>query len=211
MVPDSPLSRFPFKDIAWNALAFGFLPEDDDYVVVHIVKPSSTAAPDSSDDDEDMCTDELVFVDGTAFWVGYNSNELYQVLNPKILPFGQSIAYFVEVDQKDVNAYHDEYNSPHLDIWVLKDNMLGEFSWEKKMSVGLSEDVLADVLGTRNNGEPILAKSNNLISYDLDTHKPYDFVESCERLTPNFYYDEGSYLPLVISPFVETLVLLDID
>ena len=41
------------------------------------------------------------------------------------------------------------------------------------MSVGLSEDVLADVLGTRNNGEPILAKSNNLISYDLDTHKPY--------------------------------------
>ena len=104
---------------------------------------------------DSMCTDESVFVDGTAFWVGYNSNELYQVvmsfdtksnilgiirvlgsmdihgrqvLNPKILPFGQSIAYFVEVDQKDVDAYHDEYDSPHLDIWVLRDNMLGEFS-----------------------------------------------------------------------------------
>ena len=53
MVPDSPLSRFPFKDIVRNALAFGFLPEVDDYVVVHIVKPSSTAAPDSPDDDEE--------------------------------------------------------------------------------------------------------------------------------------------------------------
>ncbi|KAK1371796.1 hypothetical protein POM88_037888 [Heracleum sosnowskyi] len=272
MVPETPLRRYSFEETKWHALAFGFLPEAKDYVVVHMVKPSLTSAPDEPEYPYDesyelyshlvmisvysrnsnswkemcqekvfvdrMCTDKSVFVNGTAFWVGYNSNELYQVvmcfdtetnvlrtirvpnwieihgrqiLNPRILPFGQSIAYFVEVDQEDVDEDDDENDAPHLDIWVLKDNMMGEFSWVKKMSVGLSENVWARVLGLRNNGEPILAKSNNLISYNLDTHEPYDFVESCDRLTPNYVYEEGSSSPFVISPFVETLLFLDTD
>ncbi|KAK1371793.1 F-box domain-containing protein [Heracleum sosnowskyi] len=233
-VPESPLTTFEYKEIEWSALAFGFLPEVDDYGVVHTVKPSVSCAPyDFGPYDEDyeqylhtvvigvyslntnswkkicqdkvfvdrMSTDQSVFVNGTAFWVGR------KIENPIILPFGQSIAYFVEVDQEDADEDDDEYDGPHLDIWVLKDDKVGGFSWKKKMSVGLSENVLAEVLGIRNKGEPILAKSNNLISYDLETHEPYDFVE----LTTYSYREEGSRSPYVISPFVETLVLLDID
>ncbi|KAK1371534.1 hypothetical protein POM88_037626 [Heracleum sosnowskyi] len=122
--------------------------------------------------------------------------------------------YFVECDVDDWNDADDldgDFRTSHLDIWVLKDDMVDENSWEKKMSVKLGENVWAEVLGTRNNGEPILAKSNNLIAYDLDTHEPYDFVESCDRLTPCYHHEEGSRAPLVIRPFVETLALLDIN
>ncbi|KAK1371803.1 hypothetical protein POM88_037895 [Heracleum sosnowskyi] len=280
-VPDSPLCTFKCKEIKWRALAFGFLPEVNDYVVIHVVKPKLTSEPKSFDfcdldppvayrqyphsvvigvyslntnswkklsQDkvfvDGMTSDQSVFVNGTAYWVGSSDYELSQLImcfdtktnilqkimlpswleifdrqliNPLIFPFGQSIAYFIEVDEDDAKEEEDGSGSPHLDIWVLKDNMereddlFGELPWEKKMSVGLSENVWVEVLGIRNNGEPILAKSNNLISYDLDTHEPYDFVESCDRLTPRYDYEEGSKPPFIISPFVETLVLLDID
>ncbi|KAL8110597.1 hypothetical protein AgCh_026361 [Apium graveolens] len=82
---------------------------------------------------------------------------------------------------------------------------------KKKMSVKLSENVLVEVVGTRSNGAPIQAKSNNLISYDLDTHEPYDFVESRDRLSPFYHLREGSISPFLIRSFVETLALLDID
>ena len=86
------------------------------------------------------------------------------------------------------------------------------FLGKKKMSIRLGENVRAKVLGTRNNDEPILqAKSNKLISYDLDTHEPYDFIKSCDRLTPSYLYKKGSKSPFSISPFVETLVFLDSD
>ncbi|XP_074334435.1 uncharacterized protein LOC141671902 [Apium graveolens] len=267
IIPDSPLFTSEFKPTKWSTLAFGFLSELDDYVVVHIVKPSSTSAPFLREERDDtyeqyphsvvigvyshntsswkkihqdkvfvdfLNNHRSVFVNGTAFWVGcYYSSSLRQSVMyfdtktnilgqvtvpdwialhqrqeeiPVILPFGQSIAYAVEVDQEDADEGDDEYGSPHLDIWVLKDDMVDEFSWEKKMSVGLSENVRAQVLGIRYTGEPILAKSNNLISYDLDTHEPYDFVES----TP-YTYHEDSISPYTISPFLETLLLLDID
>ncbi|KAK1371797.1 hypothetical protein POM88_037889 [Heracleum sosnowskyi] len=268
-LPDSPLSAFTFLETEWNALAFGFLPEVNDYVVVHIVKPSSTAAPDppeyfdpyspgdsyeqalhtveigvyslSTDSWKKISQDKVfvdytstnrsVFVNGTAFWVGFNSDLLCQLVmyfdtktnilgkitvpngialherqlyNPLILPFGQSIAYFVEVEDFDADEDDEDYKSPHLDIWVLKDDMIDEFSWEKKMSVSISEDVSAQVLGIRNNGDPILGKFNSLITYDLDTHEPIDFVD---HLTP-YSYDEDTPF-FFIRPFVETLFFFD--
>ncbi|KAK1371810.1 hypothetical protein POM88_037902 [Heracleum sosnowskyi] len=266
-VPDSPIETITFEESKWNALAFGFLPDVNDYVVVQIVKPSSTSAPDFFEHDyeeyphsvvigvyslnsnswkkicqdkvfvDDMCVDQSVFVNGTAFWVGFNSYSLDQLVmyfdtktnllgkivvpgyiafderhleSPLILPFSQSIGYF-EVNEDDQEEGDGDYVYPHLDIWVLKDDMVGEFSWKKKMSVSLGKNVWAKVLGIRNNGEPILEKSNGLIAYDLDTHEPYDFIESCDRLTPCYSYEKGSKLPFVISPFQETLVLFDMD
>ncbi|KAK1371535.1 hypothetical protein POM88_037627 [Heracleum sosnowskyi] len=153
IIPDSPLPRFSIKEFMWNALAFGFLPEVNDYVVVHVVKPRSTAQPYEIDLDDDpyesylhsvkigvyslktnswkeisqdkvfvdyMHTNRPVFVNGTAFWVGYNSDAEYQLVmyfdtktnilgqvavpnwmmphlrqshTPNILLSGQSIAY----------------------------------------------------------------------------------------------------------------------
>ncbi|KAL1821587.1 hypothetical protein ACET3Z_016456 [Daucus carota] len=299
-IPSSPLPRYRYREIRWNALAFGFLPEVDDYVVVHVVKPSSTAEPHSPDADyyairpydtppyarylhsvkigvyslntnswkeicqdnvfvDEMCVNESEFVNGTAFWIGYNNDLSEQVVmyfdtktnllgqisvpiwvvrhtrqleNPVILPFGQSIAYFVEGDVDDWDdddEEEDDFGTSHLDIWVLNDKkrvlidesihedfwenrlMSRDDAWENKMSVKLGENVWAEVLGTRNNGAPIQAKSNNLISYDLDTHEPYDFIESCDRFTPFYYLKEDSQSPFLIRPFVETLALLDID
>ncbi|KAK1371541.1 hypothetical protein POM88_037633 [Heracleum sosnowskyi] len=281
IIPETPLSSFTYKETKWNALAFGFLPEVNDYVVIHIVKPKSTAEPDSPEPEyydfdpydspydhyphsvkisvyslntnswKEMSQDkvfvdfivdnESVFVNGTAFWVGYNADVDYQLImyfntktnilgqvavpnwvtrhyrqleGPVILPFGQSIAYFVEGDVDDwddADDWDEDFRTSHLDMWVLKDEMIDEESWENKMSVKLGENVWAEVLGTRNNGEPIQAKSNNLISYDLKTHEPYVFVESCDRLSPIYHHKEGSTSPFVIRPFVETLALLDID
>ncbi|XP_017256706.1 F-box/kelch-repeat protein At3g23880-like [Daucus carota subsp. sativus] len=170
-----------------------------------------------------MCTDQSVFVNGTAFWVATDFDQQYimyfntrtEVLRRILVPdwfglqdrqldypvfhqFGQSIAYFVLNDE-----------SRHLDIWVLKEDEIDVFSWEKLMSVDLSENVRADVLGLRNSGEPILTKSNNLISYDLDTHEPYEFISSCDCLTLNFSYKKGSKPPFIIKPFVETLLWRD--
>ncbi|KAK1371791.1 hypothetical protein POM88_037883 [Heracleum sosnowskyi] len=156
-------------EIEWSALAFGFSPEVDDYVVVHVVKPSVTCAPDFGPYDEDYEQYPNTVVIGVY---SLNTNSWKKICQDKV-----------------------------------NDDKVGGFSWKKKMSVGLSENVPAEVLGIRNNGEPILAKSNNLISYDLDTHEPYYFVES----TTYSYREEGSRSPYVISPFVETLVLLGID
>ncbi|KAK1397156.1 hypothetical protein POM88_007019 [Heracleum sosnowskyi] len=247
----SPLSVFTPEEIEWKGLAFGYLPEVDDYVVVHVVKlepdPADPSDPDAPDPREfnpntvaigvysqntsswktifqddvplyALCSEKSVFVNGTAFWVAQDFDEQFvmyfdtkkeilreilvpdyfgildrQFDNPVIHPFGQSIAYFVEDDE-----------SHHLDIWLLKEDVINEFSWEKKLSVSLSENIRADVLGIRNNGEPILTKSNDLISYDLDTYEPYVFVNSCDCLTPDF-----SYQPFAITPFVETLLWRD--
>ncbi|XP_074337481.1 F-box/kelch-repeat protein At3g06240-like [Apium graveolens] len=255
MIQVSPLSVFTAKEIEWTALAFGFRPEVNDYVVVHIVKLEYVSSgPDSLEPDvtdsntvvigvyslnagswktiaEDdveipaLSTDRSVFVNGIAFWIGDIYEELRQVvmyfdtktkilrelpvphcfglgerqlLRPTFHPFGQSIAYYVENNE-----------SHQLDMWILNGDLIDKFSWEKKMSVSLSENIWADVLGIRNNNEPILAKSNNLISYDLETHEPYDFVRSYDRLTSDSHYNEGSKPLLSIFPFVETLLWLD--
>ena len=270
IIPGSPLPRFSDKEMKWNALAFGFLPEVNDYVVVHVVKPyvynpnahyphsvkigvyslNTNSWKEIRQDNVfvyDM-SDESEFVNGTAFWVGYDSDLTEQIVmyfdtktnvlgqisvpnwvvrhtrqleSPVIRPFGQSIAYLVEGDADDWEYYDDEdddFGTSHLDIWVLNDKRrvlndesINEDFWENKMSVKLGENVWAEVLGTRNNGAPIQAISNNLISYDLDTHEPYDFVESSDHLTPFYYFKEGSKSPFLIRPFVETLALLDVD
>ncbi|KAK1371800.1 F-box domain-containing protein [Heracleum sosnowskyi] len=254
-LPDSPLSRFTIEEFQWKALAFGFLPEVNDYVVVHVGR----LGPDLPDPNElepavmigvyslntnswkefyldaiingcisrQISSDKPVFVGSTAYWIANEFSGFYQavmywdtktntlgeinvpILNmnpdrlfddPLIHQFGQSIAYFIEDD-----------DSHHLDIWVLKDDPIQKFYWEKKVSVILCENVWADVLGIRNSGEPILAKLNNLISYDIDTWEPYDFIDSCDRLTPNSNHEEGSKPPFVITPFVETLLWFDLD
>lgn len=71
--------------------------------------------------------------------------------DPLIRQFGQYIAYFVE-----------DNDPHHLDIWILKDDLVKEFYWEKKISFSLCENVWADVLSIRNNSELILAKINNI-------------------------------------------------
>ncbi|KAK1371805.1 F-box domain-containing protein [Heracleum sosnowskyi] len=269
-IRESPHSILTPEEIDWKALAFGYLPEVNDYVVVVAVKlepdPPDPSDPDPPDpyefnpntvsigvfslntsswnfyfqDDVYICailTDRSVFVNGIAFWVAENFSGYRVVMYfdtkteimrdilvpdwlrieerqfndpfiyPLFYPYNQSIAYFGKNDE-----------SRHLDMWVLKQDMIDEFSWEKKMSVSLSENVWADVLGIRNNGDIILAKSNNLISYDLDTHEPYDFVNSCDCLTPSSHYfktpsssyEEGFKPPFLITPFVETLLWRDI-
>lgn len=241
-LPDSPLPSKQGWD-EWEALAFGFVPEVNDYVVVHIIKTCLHPTPHSliigvyslnsnswkkfrrdnvfitrlfSDDND------FVFINGAAYWVGVNfdKNKILMCFDtktdilseislpdwvehdqiPVIYQFGQSIAYFVW-----------EYRVHHFDMWVLKDHPINEFIWEKKMCVSVSEDVRPEVLGVRNNGEPILAKSNNFITYDLDSHEANDLVDSWDRWTPESPYEEGYVPRYVISPFVESLVLFDID
>lgn len=105
--------------------------------------------------------------------------------HPSILhPFGQSIAYFVE-DHK-LNAY---------ELWELKDNRINKSSWEKKIRVSLRENVRVTILGTRNNGEPILAELYNLISYNLDNHEPDTFVDSWNLWAdfPSYDSDDNDY------------------
>ncbi|KAL1824557.1 hypothetical protein ACET3Z_011335 [Daucus carota] len=121
----------------------------------------------------------------------------YLPLVPVIHQFGQSMAYFV----------WDEVN--YFDMWVLKHDHINEFTWEKKMCVTPSIHVEEEVLGVRNNGDPILAKSNNLISYSLESHQANGFVNSWDRWTPNSPYNVGKRPPYVIRPFVESLVLLN--
>ncbi|KAK1371631.1 hypothetical protein POM88_037723 [Heracleum sosnowskyi] len=164
---------------------------------------------------------DVVFINGAAYWVGFDWEEnkilvcfdtKTDILSeiplpdwvehdhiPVIYPFDQSIAYFVW--ERRVN---------HLDMWVLKDDLIDGFIWEKKMCVCTSEDVGEEVMGVRNNGEPILAKLNNFITYNLDSHEANDFVDSWDCWTPEFPYAEGFAPCYVISPFVESLVLFDI-
>ncbi|XP_074337799.1 putative F-box protein At3g10430 [Apium graveolens] len=234
-VPESPLYTLTFMKATWNALAFGFLPEINDYVVVHIIKFSSSSESlsfNSSDPSSHVkcehyphsviigvyslntnswrkicqdkgfvnliCSSESVFVNGTAYWAGIdssfqsvmcfdtNTNILRKirvhnlfpdldVMEYLIIPFGESIAYCIEGNENNSEEDEEDYWSPHLHIWLLKDsvtgedNKIGELFWE--MRVSLDQYVWAQVLGTRNNGDPILAKSNSLIAYDLDTQE----------------------------------------
>ena len=67
------------------------------------------------------------------------------------------------------------------------------------MCVSTNEDVREEVLGVRHNGGPILAKSNNFITYNLDSW------------TPKSPYQEGYAPSYVNSFFVESLLLFDIN
>ncbi|XP_074333424.1 F-box/kelch-repeat protein At3g23880-like isoform X2 [Apium graveolens] len=184
-LPKSPLPSTKNRQ-AWEALAFGFLPEVDDYVVIHIIKPCLPPHPHSviigvyslktnswkksSQDNVFISTiisdpDNVVFINGVAFWVGVNSDKqrtllcfdtktdilceislpdwvAYLPLVPVIHQFGQSMAYFV---------WDEEVN--HFDMWVLKYDHIDEFTWEKKMCVTPSKHVEEEVLGVRNNGQ----------------------------------------------------------
>lgn len=247
-LPESPVPKVGQTMRAeWEALGFGFLPEVNDYVVVHIVKPFSGS------DESDLCNSnsvvvgvyslnnnswkkviqddifiqkivnrDVAFVNGVAFWVGFKTNNVkitmcfdtktdkvreislsdwkirvpYHV-TPIIHPFGEFIAYFV-------------YNRDLIDMWVLEGDPMNEFTW-KKMIISLSEDVKSVVLGLRNNGEPILSRSTNMISYNLDDHEPDYFVDSWDRWTPYLqFWGSDEKEPYVIRPFMESLVLLDI-
>ncbi|KAK1371232.1 hypothetical protein POM88_037324 [Heracleum sosnowskyi] len=116
-----------------------------------------------------------------------------------IHPFGQSIAYCVQNEE----LYH-------LDMWVVRGNTINEFSWEKKMSVSLREDLRRpEVLGLRSNGEPILFNLYDFVSYSLDSHEANDFVHSWDRWSDFSFYEENFAPPFSISPFVESLVLLN--
>ncbi|KAK1371639.1 F-box domain-containing protein [Heracleum sosnowskyi] len=235
-LPESPLPSAKNWE-AWEAFAFGFLPEVDDYVVIHIIKPCLPPHPQSviigvyslktnswkkSSQDNVFISgissdqDDVVFINGAAFWVGVNSDKqiilmcfdtktdtlceislpdsvAYWSQVPVIHQFGQSIAYFVW--EEGVN---------HFDMWVLKYDHINEFTWEKKMCVSPSKDVEEEVLGVRNTGDPIL-----VISYSLDCHQANGFVESWDRWTPNSPYKVGYGPPYVIRPFVESLVMLN--
>ncbi|KAK1371790.1 hypothetical protein POM88_037882 [Heracleum sosnowskyi] len=109
-VPDTPLPRFKVNQTWWNALAFGFLPEVNDYVVVHMIKLRSNPALNLTRDTykqyphtvmigvyslntnswKKICQDKVFvdrvtskesgFVNGRAFWVGRNDNGLHQLV-----------------------------------------------------------------------------------------------------------------------------------
>ncbi|XP_074360292.1 F-box/kelch-repeat protein At3g23880-like [Apium graveolens] len=253
-LPDSPLR---FSESRWNALAFGFVSEINDYVVVHVVKPLHLARgkrdPHSvfisvyslksnswkalSQDKVFVCDigyNDAVFVNGAAFWIAKGSDyrrkilcydtksDMLRVISlpeynidsrpciPVLHSLGQSsLAYFLW--SKTCNSRIYDYFS----MWVLKYDSLNEFSWEKKMSIDTCEGITsirAEVLGVRNNGEPILARSKDLVSYNLDNDEANDFVDSCVSWTPNTNYDYPWECPpqFVIHPFVETLALLNI-
>ncbi|KAL1833350.1 hypothetical protein ACET3Z_003001 [Daucus carota] len=240
---DSPL---PITKTKWKALAFGFVPEINDYVVVHVVSPCLHLSHGESDphsviigvfnlntDSWKMLSQDNVFVrmisdsdtvffNAAAFWVGISLDKRrilmcfdtktdilreislpnyvpYTPGNPIIHLFDQYIAYFV---------WDSGYD--YFDMWVLRYNSINDFFWEKKMSISPNKDIRVEVLGVRNNGEPILARSYDLISYNLDNHEAKNFVDSWDSWTPYKYYEEGFAPPFFISPFVESLVLLDI-
>ncbi|XP_074360293.1 F-box/kelch-repeat protein At3g23880-like [Apium graveolens] len=240
-LPDSPLLNI---ETQWNALAFGFVPEINDYVVVHIVKPRlhlGRGEPDphsviigvyslNANSWKKICQNKVfvsdinwfdaVFINGAAFWAAVSLNrrkiilcydtktdKLREISLPKcssgshtIHLLGQSIAYFV---------WDKRYE--YFEIWILKYYSITEFSWEKKMSIRPNEDIGVGVMGVRNNGEPIFARSCNLISYSLDNHLAKNFVDSWDSWTPFPCYKEGFPPPFSIRPFVESLVLLNID
>ncbi|KAL8110819.1 hypothetical protein AgCh_026526 [Apium graveolens] len=253
-LPNSPL---PFSESRWNAWAFGFVSEINDYVVVHVVKPLHLARgkrdPHSvfisvyslksnswkalSQDKVFVCDisyADAVFVNGAAFWIAKGSDyrrkilcydtksDMLRVISlpeynidsrpciPVLHSLGQSsLAYFLW--SKTCNSRIYDY----FIMWVLKYDSLNEFSWEKKMSIDTRKGITpirAEVLGVRNNGEPILARSRDLVSYNLDNDEPNDFVDSCISWTPNPNYDYPWECPppFFIHPFVETLALLNI-
>ncbi|KAK1371788.1 F-box domain-containing protein [Heracleum sosnowskyi] len=258
-LPDSPL---PFSETKWKALAFGFVPEINDYVVVHLVKPCLHLARGERDPHSvfigvyslkanswkklsqenvfvrDIRYEDAVFVNGAAFWIGksldyrkiilcYDTKTamLRQISLPNyvkdrpcilvIHPVGQSsLAYFLW-DRREVWAHIVDY----VDMWLLKYDSVNEFSWEKKMNININEDIReegfndtrVDFLGARNNGEPILARSYDLVSYNLDTNEANDFVHLWDSWIPYLYYERVFAPPFLICPFVETLALLNID
>ncbi|KAL8110820.1 hypothetical protein AgCh_026527 [Apium graveolens] len=220
-LPDSPLR---FSESRWNALAFGFVSEINDYVVVHVVKPlhlargkrdphsvfisvyslKSNSWKASSQDKVFICAisyRDAVFVNGAAFWIAKGSDyrrkilcydtksDMLRVISlpeddtdswpciPVLHSLGQSsLAYFLWSKTCNSRIYDN------FSMWVLKYDSLNEFSWEKKMSIDTRKGITpirAEVLGVRNNGEPILARSKDLVSYNLDNDEPNDFVNSC--------------------------------
>lgn len=78
------------------------------------------------------------------------------------------------------------------------------------MTISLSKDDKPEVLGLRNNGEPILPRSSDMISYDLENYETKKFVDSWYRWTPYMYLVVDDEAPYAIRPFLESLVLLDI-
>ncbi|KAK1374166.1 F-box domain-containing protein [Heracleum sosnowskyi] len=247
-LPESPLyASFTFKRFtSWTALAFGFVPQVDDYMVVHIRQAPCELNPNTvviavyslntnswkitSHDNifiSYVSNDQVVFVNGVAYWAGCNSdstqgiimcfdaktNLMREIPSPIggeyrfhrahlfLQPFGQSISYFV-----------DDEKLKHFDMWVLREDSKNEFLWEKKMSVDLGDHFREQVLGVRNNGEPIFFKLYKFISYNLDSHEANDFVDSWGTWDDfSSFYEEDFAPPYHISPFVESLVFLNND
>lgn len=64
-----------------------------------------------------------------------------------------------------------------------------------------------EVLGLRNNGEPILCNLYNLVSYNLDGYKATEFIDSWDCWGDLSFYEDEMAPPFIISPFVESLAL----
>ncbi|KAK1371216.1 F-box domain-containing protein [Heracleum sosnowskyi] len=241
-LPRSPLFGY-YARLCLSALAFGFVPQFNDYVVVYLIKPHPKCCPLNhrlvkiaiyslnnnswktiSQDyvfQGIITMDRSVFVNGVAYWLGCKwkncqilvcfdtkTHTLREILLPDwvetpwlgIHPFGQSIAYFFEDER-----------AGRFDMWVLKGDSIDEFFWEKKMSIIVKSFCRTEVLGLRNNGEPIVFSFYNLLSYNLDSHEANDFVDSWNCWDDFSYYDYGMAPPFSISTFVESLALLNLD
>lgn len=245
-------------DVKWASLSFGFVHSMNDYRVVRIVNYYATNRTDrsfvvcvyslntNSWKTKTIRDDFLVeilqprsnTVNGVSFWLvnkenvktllSYDTNN--DVLRNTALPdhqmgavfsmhqYGQSLAYFAGVDSNVIN------------MWILKEDSKNKYFWEKKFSVNLDKDIGTGVLGIRNNGELILSRLTDLVSYDAEQKKVNDFVESwncwpCNAkhmvLAPGFpscwctnAVNNAGYLgtpPFVAEQFVGSLVLLDVE
>ncbi|KAL1821838.1 hypothetical protein ACET3Z_016707 [Daucus carota] len=244
-------------DVKWASLSFGFVHSMNDYRVVRIVNYYATNRTDrsfvvcvyslntNSWKTKTIRDDFLVeilqprsnTVNGVSFWLvnkenvktllSYDTNN--DVLRNTALPDHQMGAVFSMHQYGQSLAYFAGVNSNVINMWILKDSK-NKYFWEKKFSVNLDKDIGTGVLGIRNNGELILSRLTDLVSYDAEQKKVNDFVESwncwpCNAkhmvLAPGFpscwctnAVNNAGYLgtpPFVAEQFVGSLVLLDVE
>ncbi|KAK1351342.1 hypothetical protein POM88_022980 [Heracleum sosnowskyi] len=117
-----------------------------------------------------------VLVNGVAFWLGSKpmdcrilvcfdtkTNTLREILLP------DWVAYFVE-----------NYRAGRVDMWVLKGDSINEFFWEKKMNVGLTEDMKQMILLIRGIiGGAEAAYSQSAFKSKGLRHSQYNWPEEC--------------------------------
>ncbi|KAK1404116.1 F-box domain-containing protein [Heracleum sosnowskyi] len=228
----------------WTALAFGYVPWINDFQVVRIVSYGSDPSPlflicvfslntnswKTKTIREDTLVglsikSESVSVNGLSCWRAFNKLDTvktetllcFDTLNDRLrtipLPqvgnrdslhqFGQSVALFV----------HDKFNC--LNMWILKQDSIDDFRWEKKASVCLREYLAnAVLLGLRNNGEIILSTffEANLVFYNPESRVVKGFRKSWKDWTMlgphDLFYQTPSF---IVNPVVGSLVLLDTD
>ncbi|KAK1370363.1 hypothetical protein POM88_036455 [Heracleum sosnowskyi] len=119
------------EETGWTALAFGFVPQDNDYVVVHIVKPHLESGPDphsvmigvyslntnswkvTSQNNVFVCGIRMfhhVLVDGVAYWLGIKPGGIRQI----IMCFDTKTDILQEILLPDWVDCQDYLSSPFL-------------------------------------------------------------------------------------------------